>query len=89
LLKSLAVFGAAFVMRPLGGVSIGYVGDKLGRKIAVEISILLMLFPSFLIGCLPVYAVWGSMATVLLVLLRLLQGIAGKISSLLNHIFMN
>jgi MHS family proline/betaine transporter-like MFS transporter len=55
LLKSLSVFGAAFAMRPLGGVVMGWIGDRFGRKRALEISIALMLVPSFLIGCLPTY----------------------------------
>lgn len=50
LMKSLSVFGAAFVMRPVGGVAMGWIGDTVGRRRALELSILLMLFPSFLIG---------------------------------------
>lgn len=76
LLKSLSVFGAAFLMRPFGGILIGYIGDTIGRKRALEISIMLMVFPSFLIGCLPTFEMWGYTATVLLVVLRLLQGLA-------------
>lgn len=76
LLKSLAVFGVAFVMRPLGGMLIGWIGDTAGRRRALEVSIVLMLFPSFLIGCLPSYAQIGWCAPVLLVLLRCLQGLA-------------
>jgi MHS family proline/betaine transporter-like MFS transporter len=70
------VYGSAFLMRPLGGVVIGFIGDKWGRQRALEISILLMLFPSFLIGCLPPFRVGGSFSTVSLVILRLIQGIA-------------
>jgi MHS family proline/betaine transporter-like MFS transporter len=76
LLNALTVFGAAFVMRPLGGIIMGWIGDTFGRKRALEISILLMLFPSFLIGCLPLYNDIGVFATILLVFLRLLQGLA-------------
>ena len=54
----------------------GWIGDTLGRQKALEISIALMLLPSFLIGCLPSYRHIGRSATVMLVLLRLLQGIA-------------
>ena len=75
-LESLAVFGAAFVMRPFGGILIGYIGDTVGRKKALEISIMLMVLPSFLIGCLPTFSEWGYTSTVILVLLRLLQGLA-------------
>eukprot|EP00981_Chlorochromonas_danica_P014965 scaffold9701_cov265-Ochromonas_danica.AAC.2 len=44
-----------FAMRPLGGMLVGWIGDTIGRKLALEISIVMMLFPSFLIGCLPTY----------------------------------
>jgi len=76
LLKALGVFGAAFLMRPLGGIIIGQIGDTLGRKKALEISIALMLLPSFLIGCLPSYHQIGWLAPVALVFFRLLQGLA-------------
>ena len=76
LLESLSIFGAAFVMRPLGGLFFGWIGDTVGRKRALEISIALMLFPSFLIGCLPTYHQLGWTMTVAIVILRLLQGLA-------------
>lgn len=75
-LASMTVFGSAFFMRPLGGLLIGYVGDTWGRRQALELSITLMLLPSFLIGCLPPYSVGGVSVTIVLVLLRLLQGLA-------------
>ena len=76
LVQSMAVFGAAFIMRPLGGILMGWIGDTVGRQRALEISIMLMLLPSFLIGCLPTYGQIGWTATCLLVFLRLLQGLA-------------
>lgn len=76
LLKSLAIFGAAFVMRPIGGVALGYVGDRVGRKRALEISIFMMFFPSLMIGCLPTYKDIGYYSSILLLLLRLCQGLA-------------
>lgn len=76
LLASLSVFGSAFLMRPLGGLFLGIIGDTVGRQRALEISILLMLLPSFFIGCLPTYAVGGIYSTIILVILRLLQGLA-------------
>ena len=66
-------------MRPIGGLVIGLIGDRFGRKRALETSICLMLIPSFLIGCLPSFKVWGYMSTFILVFLRLLQGLAGKL----------
>ena len=75
-MASYAVFAGAFTMRPLGGVVLGYVGDRYGRKRALEISIVLMVIPSVAIGCLPPVSVAGGTATVMLVILRLLQGVA-------------
>lgn len=73
-LSSLAVFGVAFLMRPFGGVIMGYIGDTISRKRALEISIALMLFPSFIIGCLPTYATAGWCSTFLLIIMRMFQG---------------
>ena len=55
LIKSFAIFGGAFVMRPIGGLVIGYVGDKHGRKKALTRSLFLMAIPTTLMGCLPTY----------------------------------
>ena len=54
----------------------GRIGDTVGRKKALEVSIALMLLPSFLIGCLPSYQLWGMKTTILLIILRLMQGLA-------------
>ena len=54
----------------------GRIGDTVGRKKALEVSIALMLLPSFFIGCLPSYQVWGLKTTILLIILRLMQGLA-------------
>ena len=78
-LNSLCIFGSAFLMRPLGGVIMGYIGDNYGRKLQLEISILLMLVPSMILAFLPTYSQCGSygyVATTVLVLIRLVQGLA-------------
>ena len=54
----------------------GYIGDHIGRKSALQLSIVLMMVPSFLIGCLPTYEQASYGATVMLCLLRLIQGLA-------------
>lgn len=74
--KSFAVFGGAFLMRPIGGVMMGYIGDVYGRKRALVLSIFLMAFPTFAMGCLPTYEQVGAFAIVLLVIVRLLQGLS-------------
>jgi MFS family permease len=76
LLLSLATFGAGFVMRPLGALLIGRVADSRGRRAGMTLSIALMTVGTWLIACLPTPATIGWAATVLMVLARLLQGLA-------------
>lgn len=76
MLAVLGVFAAGFIMRPIGGVLFGYIGDKLGRKASVVISILLMSIPTAAIGFLPTYEAVGIAAPIVLTLIRLLQGLA-------------
>jgi metabolite-proton symporter len=76
LLSSFAVFGAAMVARPIGAVFFGHLGDRLGRKATLVVSLLTMGLATFLIGVLPTYAHVGWVATALLVLMRLAQGFA-------------
>ena len=76
LVETFAVFGGAFLMRPVGGVMMGYIGDKFGSRKALTISIFLMAFPTFAMGCLPGYEKIGSLSIVLLTLVRLLQGLS-------------
>ncbi|KAL7567974.1 hypothetical protein ACA910_019682 [Epithemia clementina (nom. ined.)] len=74
--ESFVVFGLAFLMRPVGGVIMGYIGDVYGRKKALVLSIFLMAFPTFAMGCLPSYDRVGPIAIVLLILTRMLQGMS-------------
>lgn len=76
LLSAFAVFAAAFFMRPIGGIVFGHIGDRYGRKRALLLSAGLMAVSTFLMGCLPTYASAGLLAPVLLVLLRLGQGLS-------------
>jgi MFS family permease len=76
LLASLATFGAGFGVRPLGAIVFGHIGDLVGRKYTFLITMTAMGLGTALIGLLPTYASWGLGATVLLVALRLLQGLA-------------
>src|SRR4051794_1665058 len=75
-LLSFGSFGAGFVARPLGGVVFGHFGDRVGRKKMLIFSLLLMGLSTAAVGALPTYAAAGVLAPVLLVGLRLLQGIA-------------
>jgi MHS family proline/betaine transporter-like MFS transporter len=76
LLAAFGTFAAGFLMRPIGGALFGWVGDRFGRKQALIWSVLAMAFPSFFIGVLPGTATIGLAAPILLLLCRLLQGIA-------------
>jgi MHS family proline/betaine transporter-like MFS transporter len=76
LLLSLATFGAGFVMRPLGALMIGHIADSRGRKAGLTVSLTLMTLGTWLIACVPGYASIGPAATVLMVLARLMQGLA-------------
>ena len=76
LLASLATFGAGFGVRPLGAVVFGHIGDRIGRKYTFLVTLATMGVSTALIGLLPTYASLGLGATVLLVMLRLVQGLA-------------
>src|SRR5882724_6744863 len=76
LLASLATFGAGFGVRPLGAIVFGYLGDLVGRKYTFLITMATMGLSTALIGVLPTYATFGLGSTALLVLSRLLQGLA-------------
>jgi MFS family permease len=76
LLASLATFGAGFGVRPLGALVFGYVGDLIGRKYTFLVTMATMGLSTALVGFMPTYEQVGISATVFLVLLRLLQGLA-------------
>jgi MFS family permease len=76
LIAALGLFAAGFAFRPLGALIFGIVGDRLGRKGAFLVTVSLMGGATFLIGLLPTYAEAGALAPALLILLRILQGVA-------------
>ena len=76
LLLVLATFGAGFGVRPLGAILFGILGDKLGRKYTFLVTITLMGVATAAVGLLPTHAQVGILAPILLVILRLLQGLA-------------
>lgn len=73
-LFSLGVFAVTFVARPLGGVVLGQLGDRLGRQRVLAFTLIMMAAATFLIGVLPDYSVIGIWAPILLIVLKLLQG---------------
>ncbi|MFC4537106.1 MFS transporter [Sphaerisporangium dianthi] len=75
-LQSLASFGVAYAARPVGAVILGHVGDRFGRRKIMVFTLVLMGVSTFLIGCLPTRDQIGGLAPVLLVLMRILQGLS-------------
>jgi MHS family proline/betaine transporter-like MFS transporter len=74
LIKTFAVFAIGYIIRPLGGIIFGQIGDRYGRKKALIASVAMMAIPTTLVGCLPTYAYAGILAPVLMLILRILQG---------------
>jgi MFS transporter, MHS family, shikimate and dehydroshikimate transport protein len=74
-IAAFGTYGVGFLARPLGGAIFGHFGDRVGRKAMLAMTIVIMGLGTFLIGLLPTYSQIGILAPVLLVLLRLLQGI--------------
>lgn len=91
LLLSLGTFGVAYVARPAGGLIAGYVGDRFGRRDMMIGTLLVMGIATFLIGCLPEYHTIGIAAPIMLIALRLLQGVSvggelsGSVSLTIEH----
>lgn len=74
-IASFGAFAAGFLMRPVGALIFGHLGDRYGRKRALLISIFLMTLPTLIIGLLPTYAEIGFWAPVIIILCRLTQGV--------------
>ena len=75
-LAAFGIFAVGFLMRPVGGALIGYIGDRLGRRAALTFSVAAMAIPTFLVGVLPGYDTLGIAAPILLTLLRMIQGLS-------------
>jgi len=74
--QAFALYSLGFLLRPFAGAIIGHLGDRFGRKILFMLTVLLMAVPTTLIGLLPTYATIGIAAPIILLVLRILQGIA-------------
>ena len=91
MLNAFAAFALGYLMRPIGGIVFGVIGDKFGRKTALSTSVMCMAIPTALIGLLPSYSSIGVAATVLMVLARMLQGLSmggaltGSMSFIIEH----
>lgn len=86
-----SVFAVSFIFRPLGGLVLGNIGDKVGRKNALLLSIIIITVPTVLIGLLPTYGQIGITATIVLIILRIAQGfsIGGERSASLSFLVEN
>ena len=76
LIKTWALFATGFIVRPFGAIVFGRIGDLIGRKYAFMVTLSIMGLSTFLIGCLPTYAAIGLAAPLILLVLRMLQGLA-------------
>jgi MFS transporter, MHS family, proline/betaine transporter len=86
LLATFAAFGIGFLARPLGGVLFGHLGDKIGRYYAMNLAIIFMSIPTMILAFLPTYSIIGVAAPIILVLIRIIQGLSagGQYSNLLT-----
>lgn len=91
LFHAFIAFALGYLMRPIGGIFFGILGDRLGRKTALTASIFCMAMPTAVIGIIPTYDEIGSCATVLMISARMLQGLSmggaltGSISFIIEH----
>jgi len=88
LLSTYGIFAAGFVMRPIGSAVFGWLGDTIGRTKTMLISVSVMMIPTFVLGLLPTYQSIGVIAPILLVALRLTQGLSvgGEFSSSVTYL---
>ncbi len=75
-IAAFAAFAIGFLMRPLGGLFFGYIGDIYGRKKVLTTSMFLMAFPSLIIAFTPTFETIGVLAPIILILMRMLQGLS-------------
>jgi MHS family proline/betaine transporter-like MFS transporter len=76
LIASYGAFATGMIMRPVGGLLLGRIGDRIGRKMALQVTVASIAIPTLIIGLLPTYETIGLWAPIVLILLRMLQGLA-------------
>jgi MFS transporter, MHS family, proline/betaine transporter len=86
-IEAYVIFGAAFLMRPIGAILMGHVGDTRSRRTALTTSMFLMAVSTLLLGVLPTYSQVGTWAYVLLLIMRLLQGLSAGGNLLTSLVF--
>jgi MHS family proline/betaine transporter-like MFS transporter len=91
LLQAFLIFAIGYLMRPIGGIFFGIIGDKFGRKTALSSAVICMAFPTAAIGFLPTYETFGVLATTSMIMVRMLQGLSmggaltGSVSFVIEH----
>lgn len=91
LLQAFLVFAVGYLMRPIGGIFFGIIGDRLGRRTSLSLAIMCMAIPTAAIGFIPTYETWGITSTILMIVVRMLQGLSmggaltGSISFVIEH----
>lgn len=91
ILQAFLVFAIGYLMRPLGGIFFGIIGDRFGRKTALSTAIICMAIPTAAIGFLPTYETWGIASTTLMIIVRMVQGLSmggaltGSVSFVIEH----
>ena len=88
LVVSFSVFAVGYFARPLGGIFFSHIGDRIGRRRVLIITILAMSAATAGIGLLPTYAQWGITASILLVVLRIVQGfcLGGELPGAISYV---
>jgi len=88
LIATYGIFAAGFLMRPLGSAVFGWLGDTIGRSRTMMISVIMMVVPTVFLGALPTHETIGIWAPVLLVIIRLVQGLSvgGEFSSSVTYL---
>jgi MFS transporter, MHS family, proline/betaine transporter len=88
LLLSFTVFAVGYVARPVGGIVFSHFGDKYGRRRVFIVAMLMMSLATVAMGLLPTYAQWGAAASVLMVVLRLIQGfcLGGELPGAITYV---
>lgn len=91
LLEAFLFFALGYIMRPIGGIFFGVLGDKFGRKLSLSTAVICMSFPTILMGLLPTCETIGIAATILMAVVRILQGLSmggtltGSVSFIIEH----
>lgn len=89
ILQSLAVFSISYLIRPIGGIFFGYLGEKYSSQVAFKYSMIIMAIPTIIMGLLPTYNQVGIISPVTLIVLRLIQGFAagGELPSCATYLY--